>query len=250
MSREIAVSTHSRTYTEGSSMSIYKQPYTYLIGWTIHNKWYYGVRFAKNCNPSDLWNTYFTSSKSVHNFRNQYGEPDIIQIRKIFDNENSARLWETKVLKRMNVINTDKWLNQTNNIAISSSVWSGKKRSEADKSKRRNRKRPDQSIFMKEKWKNGEYFNVKFRKDKRPEHGKIMKEKWKNDEYKQKIIKRGSEHHLYGIGRSEITKRKISETVKSKRMKVVCCIKCHKNNILEEGLWLCHYNNHHKDCIP
>lgn len=48
-------------------MSIYI-PFTYLIGWSKYDKWYYGVRFAKGCNPDDLWNTYFTSSGILHEF--------------------------------------------------------------------------------------------------------------------------------------------------------------------------------------
>ncbi len=92
--------------------------YTYLIGWSDHNKYYYGVRYSKNCDPSDLWVTYFTSSKYVHEFRKQYGEPNIIEIRKTFDNTNKARLWEHKVLKKMNVIKEDKWLNKTDNVSI------------------------------------------------------------------------------------------------------------------------------------
>ncbi len=66
-------------------MSIYI-PYTYIIGWSLYNKYYYGVRYAKNCNPNDLWKTYFTSSKYVKEFRNNHGEPDIIQVRKTFEN--------------------------------------------------------------------------------------------------------------------------------------------------------------------
>jgi hypothetical protein len=92
--------------------------YTYLIGWTLHNKWYYGVRYAKGCQPSELWRTYFTSSSYVHEFRSKYGDPDIIQIRKVFETKEKAILWENKVLKRMNVIYDEKWLNRTNNIAI------------------------------------------------------------------------------------------------------------------------------------
>lgn len=57
-------------------------PYTYLIGWSNQNKWYYGVRTAKNCHPGDLWTTYFTSSKYVKQFITQYGEPDIILNKK------------------------------------------------------------------------------------------------------------------------------------------------------------------------
>jgi hypothetical protein len=91
-------------------MSIYK-PYTYLIGWTVHNKWYYGVRYAKNCNPSDLWVKYFTSSKKVKEFRQINGEPDVIQIRKIFNDDKSAKRWEDKVLRRMKVHINDNFIN-------------------------------------------------------------------------------------------------------------------------------------------
>lgn len=92
--------------------------YTYLIGWSQQNKWYYGVRYAKGCKPSELWRTYFTSSQYVTLFRKRFGEPDIIQIRKTFTCKNKAILWENKVLKRMNVICDEKWLNRTNNLAI------------------------------------------------------------------------------------------------------------------------------------
>lgn len=93
-------------------------PYTYLIGWSSINKWYYGVRFCKNCHPSDLWVKYFTSSKLVKKLRESIGEPDVVQVRKTFNNSNSARIWENKVLKKLNVIHEDKWLNQTDNISI------------------------------------------------------------------------------------------------------------------------------------
>jgi hypothetical protein len=62
-------------------MNIYI-PYTYVIGWSSLQKYYYGVRYAKNCNPLDLWVSYFTSSKRVAHYREKFGEPDIIQIRK------------------------------------------------------------------------------------------------------------------------------------------------------------------------
>lgn len=89
--------------------------YTYLLGWSKHNKFYYGVRFAKGCHPNDLWISYFTSSKYVKEFRKHYGEPDIIQVRRTFDNTASARLWEEKVLKRLNVIKREDFLNRTDN---------------------------------------------------------------------------------------------------------------------------------------
>ena len=96
-------------------MTIYNTPYTYLIGWTEQNKWYYGVRFAKKCHPNDLWTTYFTSSNYVKKFRKEYGEPDIVEVRKIFTCSQKARDWETKVIKRLNIVESDEWLNRTDN---------------------------------------------------------------------------------------------------------------------------------------
>lgn len=92
--------------------------YTYLIGWSKLNKWYYGVRYAKFCCPSELWVSYFTSSKHVKNFVSKYGKPDVIQIRKVFNDANKARLWESKVLKRLKVITNEKWINKSTNKAI------------------------------------------------------------------------------------------------------------------------------------
>lgn len=96
-------------------MSIYQKPYTYLIGWSHLNKYYYGVRYSKKCNPADLWVSYFTSSKHVQQLREQEGEPDIKQVRKIFTDTKSAILWEAKVLRRLDVLKKNKWLNM--NIA-------------------------------------------------------------------------------------------------------------------------------------
>jgi len=89
------------------------RPYTYLIGWSSHNVYYYGVRFSQNCHPNDLWKTYFTSSKYVQEFRLKHGEPDVISIRREFLTAKLAQLWEAKVLKRLNVRNSEKWLNKT-----------------------------------------------------------------------------------------------------------------------------------------
>lgn len=94
-------------------------PYTYLIGWSSHNKWYYGVRFGKNCHPNDLWKTYFSSSKHVKKFREVNGEPDIIEIRKTFNDIKKARLWEEKILKKLDVTNNqNKWINKNAHPAI------------------------------------------------------------------------------------------------------------------------------------
>lgn len=92
-------------------------PYCYLLGWKEQDCWYYGVRYAKNCDPSDLFVTYFTSSKYVKNFIEKYGNPSIIVIRKTFTLEQitEAREWEHRVLRRIGVPKNQKFLNKTHN---------------------------------------------------------------------------------------------------------------------------------------
>ncbi len=96
---------------------IKNQPYTYLIGWSKYDTWYYGVRYSKDCHPDDLWVTYFTSSKMVKNFYIKNGEPDVIQIRKLFSSVKLAQQWEVTVLKRMKVVESKQWLNQNDRLA-------------------------------------------------------------------------------------------------------------------------------------
>lgn len=95
-----------------------RTPYTYLIGWSHLNLWYYGVKYAIGCHPDQLWVSYFTSSKYVAETRSEHGEPDVIEIRKVFNNTKDARNWENAVLRRMKVVYDDKWLNKTDNKSI------------------------------------------------------------------------------------------------------------------------------------
>lgn len=91
---------------------IYK-PYTYLIGWSEHNKYYYGVRWANTVEPeNDFWKIYFTSSNIVKKFRESHGEPDIVKVDKIFDNKNDAINYEYTYLLENNAIKSDSWLNE------------------------------------------------------------------------------------------------------------------------------------------
>ena len=94
-------------------MSTTFKPYTYLIGWSSLNKFYYGVQFNKKANPDNLWNNYFTSSKYVKEFRELYGEPDIIQIRKTFTTKEQAIQWEFKIIQRLNCVRSEQWLNRS-----------------------------------------------------------------------------------------------------------------------------------------
>lgn len=94
------------------------KPYTYLIRWTKLNISYYGVRYAQDCNPSDLWNPYKTSSTHVAEFIAEHGEPDVVQVRKTFINVPVAQNWEHRVLKRIKAVSSDRWLNRTDNKSI------------------------------------------------------------------------------------------------------------------------------------
>jgi hypothetical protein len=93
------------------------QPYTYLIRWPQLNISYYGVRYAQDCNPSDLWNPYKTSSHHVKEFIKENGEPTVIQVRKVFANAVLAQEWEHRVLKRIKVVGNDQWLNKNDRMA-------------------------------------------------------------------------------------------------------------------------------------
>lgn len=110
-------------------------PYCYLIGWSTLSKFYYGVRYANGCNPKELMTTYKTSSKVVHEFIENFGEPDIIEIRKIFTSKRKAIQYEHKVLRRMKVIYRNDFLNQTDNKSILLSKETRKKLTEKMKMK-------------------------------------------------------------------------------------------------------------------
>lgn len=90
------------------------KPYTYLIKHLQTNTFYYGVKYASNADPDMFWKTYFTSSNKVKALIEQYGKDSFTyEIRKVFDNVESARKWESTVLRRMKVINRLDFLNKT-----------------------------------------------------------------------------------------------------------------------------------------
>ena len=63
-------------------------PFTYLIGWKNLNKYYYGVRYADNSTPSDLWTVYFSSSDIVTDYRKKLSEA--AKKRKLSDEHKAA----------------------------------------------------------------------------------------------------------------------------------------------------------------
>lgn len=75
--------------------------------------WYYGVRYAKDCDPTDLWVKYFTSSEHVKAFRELNGDPDVVEVRKVFPEPEIARAHEERVLRRLKAIASPRWLNKS-----------------------------------------------------------------------------------------------------------------------------------------
>lgn len=127
------------------SATIIYTPYTYLIGWSKLTVYYYGVRYSKNCHPSDLFVRYFTSSRRVHALLKEHGRPDIVQVRRTFSDSEAARKWEHTVLRRLNARKSEIFLNMTD--AIGFPVMKGKLnpmfgRSRPDSSRRMSEKNP------------------------------------------------------------------------------------------------------------
>lgn len=94
--------------------SMNNTPFTYYLYWAELDLHYYGVRYAIDCNPTELWTTYFTSSTYVNRLRKTYGDPDIIQVRKTFSNAAQAKRWESVVLRRIKALDKMNWLNCAN----------------------------------------------------------------------------------------------------------------------------------------
>lgn len=96
------------------------KPYTYLLKHSPTGKYYYGCRYAKGCNPSEFWVSYKTSSNYVKQLIEQYGESSFqFQIRNVFDDANTCRKWENRVLKRIRAMSREDFLNKTDNVSIS-----------------------------------------------------------------------------------------------------------------------------------
>ena len=203
-------------------MNTIYQPYTYLIGWSTQKKYYYGVRYAKNCSPGDFWVKYFTSSPAVSAMRLLFGEPDIKQIRKVFSNRENARQWESRVLKRMKVVIREDFLNKNDSPAppINNRVMSietkekigskhrGKPKSEEHKQKIRDARAKQVNT------RKGVPVTDETRQKIRDARAKqIFTEETK---HKMSLSRQGEKHWTYGKSRTEETKQRISTTLKEK----------------------------------
>jgi predicted RNA-binding Zn-ribbon protein involved in translation (DUF1610 family) len=175
-------------------------PFTYLIGWSKFNKYYYGVKYSYNCHPNDLWTTYFTSSKYVLQFRQSYGEPDIIKIRKVFDSTEKAIFWEDSVIKRAKLYSNERFLNKAYSGAIYYDKEVKKKMSDHAKKPRSEKFKKSRSESMKKQWESGVYSNrPKLSEEYKNNMSNILKEKY------SKCV-----HHSKGTTLSETHKKNIS----------------------------------------
>jgi group I intron endonuclease len=87
-------------------------PFTYCLTHVPTNRRYYGVRYKKGCCPADLWDKYFSSSRTVQILINKYGLSSFTcEIRKTFSNKQDAINWEHKVLRRLKVVGRSEWIN-------------------------------------------------------------------------------------------------------------------------------------------
>lgn len=118
----------------------------------------------------------------------EHGLPNVVNIRKTFKDSISSRKWENKVLRRLNVVSENKWINKTDNISISPEVCAykhtteirikkslshiGKKHSEKTRQKMSDSQKGKPRLYLKGK--------------KRPEHSLLMKEMQKQGGFAKK----------------------------------------------------------------
>lgn len=193
-------------------------PYTYIIECKPINKKYYGVRYAKDSKPEDLWTTYFTSSKIVRNLIETYGKESFeIQIDKEFETVEEAIDYEHQFIITNNLSSDPNWLNVHRRKAIDfndpvikeklSIARRGRITSEETKKKL--------SIIGKNK----KLSEETKRKLSIAHTGKKMSQEAidKARESRKKNGKhQGESHWTYGKQRDEETRKKISESLKGK----------------------------------
>ena len=90
-------------------------PYTYSVTHKKTGIHYYGSRYSKGCSPDDLFKTYFTSSKIIHDLIKTEGVNGFsFKVRRKFENDLSCIAHENRFLKRVDAKNNPKFFNRQN----------------------------------------------------------------------------------------------------------------------------------------
>jgi hypothetical protein len=77
--------------------------------------YYYGSKTAKGCHPTDIWTSYFTSSKTVKELILKYGKECFTVVEVMtHDNAQTARQYEVNYLTNIDAAKNDLWLNKHN----------------------------------------------------------------------------------------------------------------------------------------
>jgi hypothetical protein len=177
--------------------------YTYLIGWSKTNKWYYGVRYAEKSTNDDLWKTYFTSSDYVKRYREEFGEPDVIEIRRVFNDPKIAIRCEDRVIRKLRLHENDDFLNKSYSGSIFYDQEVREKISNHAKKPRTEVFKEARSQTMKRLWQTGVY-------DNRPPQTEEHKRKNSDGLKKRYQI---FEHHSKGKPQKEYANEKRSKTL-------------------------------------
>ena len=89
--------------------------FTYLLRHKPSGKLYYGVRCCRNAHPSQLWTTYFSSSRVVKKLIARDGaDAFTAEVRQVFETKDKALAWEHRFLMKVNAAGSDLWLNRFN----------------------------------------------------------------------------------------------------------------------------------------
>lgn len=112
-------------------------PFTYYLVHQPSGRKYYGVRYKKNCDPSDIWTVYFSSSPEVHRLIKEDGADSFtVQVRKVFSDVEAAKEWEYRVLQRLKVTGKSEWINRSCGKAPSTKGYKWKFERRVEQSKR------------------------------------------------------------------------------------------------------------------
>lgn len=183
--------------------------YTYIIGWRELDTWYYGSRRANKKTPKeDLWITYKTSSPHVSEFSSINGEPDVVRIHKLFNDERSAYLHEKKFLKRVDAKRSPRWLNKSiNNWDVEKEPRTGWRHTEETKNKISN------AMKGKNKGKSHNHSNQT-----KETLSKIRKEFWSIPANRETASKRATENNQHEYMQTPEARQKQQLTMKKVRL--------------------------------